>query len=354
MSLLKHFQKLLLPTFAVVFLLVGAACEKNSHLISSATDPSALAAKSANGIASPFVLGWVELADLPFPDGISGDIPNGLVSPRGFSIKGKGYLCGGMTITRFGEAEELKNLWEFDTATQAWTQKASFPGATPDDGADFVVGSNAYVIVDNANWQYNQPSNTWTEKTSLPADPRAHASAFAIDGKGYIGLGLSLTTGLVDLKDFWQYNPAIDKWHKKTDFPYIKEGAMSFVVNGKGYICSGGRFTNPGTTYFTDLWQYEPGADAWVAKAPFPAVGRSQGIGFNGSVRGFVGTGSNSSAFLGDFWQYTPASNSWLALPNVGGGNRDQAGAFRIGKNLYVAGGTAGLDGKKDFWTLHL
>ncbi len=102
------------------------------------------------------------------------------------------------------------------------------------------------------------------------------------------------------------------------------------------------------------LWQYDPGADAWVAKAPFPAVGRSQGVGFNGSVRGFAGTGSNSSGFLGDFWQYSPASNSWLALPNVGGGTRDQAGAFRIGKNLYVAGGTAGLDGKKDFWTLHL
>ena len=353
MKPLNRLQPARVLQLAVAIALLSVSCEKDSRLAVKATDPASLKSKAATAIASPLISGWVQLADLPFPDGVSGDIPNGLVSPQGFAINGKGYLCGGMTITSFGQAEELKNLWEFNATTQAWTQKASFPGSTPDAGTNFVVGNNAYVIVGNSNWQYHQPTNTWTAKTSLPGKPRDHASAFSIGSTGFVGLGFDLTTGIDDLRDFWQYFPGTDTWRRRRPFPDKREGAMSFVVNGKGYICSGGHFTNPGTTYFSDLWQYEPVADAWVSKAAFPAAGRMHGVGFGEAANGFAGTGSNGSGFYADFWKYTPASNSWSSEPAIGSA-RDQAGPFRIGNNLYVAGGTAGLDGMKDFWMFHL
>jgi N-acetylneuraminic acid mutarotase len=355
MKPLQIFLATPLLRIVVLILLVTLSCQKYSSPVAQTAELSGLSVKPGITASSPAILSWVQLANLPFTDGIAGNMPSGLSSPLGWEIRGKGYLCGGMTITSFGTAEELKYLWEYDTATKAWTQKTSFPGPTPDDGTDFVIGDKAYVIIDNETWEYKQSSNTWTTKASLPTDARVHATGFAIDGKGYVGLGFDLTTTADCLNDFWLYNPVTDKWHRKADFPDKREGAMSFVVDGNGYVCSGAEVTTGSTTvYLNDLWKYEPVADAWVKKAAFPAPGRMHGVGFGGTEHGYAGCGSDAIQFYNDFWEYTPAGDTWSSLPDVGGGGRDGTGYFRIGKNLYVAGGTGGIDGDIDFWTLRL
>jgi hypothetical protein len=106
------------------------------------------------------------------------------------------------------------------------------------------------------------------------------------------------------------------------------------------------------TVYLTDLWQYDAATNAWAKKQTFPANGRAYGAGLSGLGFGYAGTGSDNSGFYKDFWKYNATANVWTSLPNIGAA-RDQAGPFFIGRNIYVCGGTAGLDGLKDFWTLH-
>ncbi len=340
---------------AAVPVLLMVACQKYNNPASTTTDAALAKSQILIHLPPPIILAWQRLADLPFPDGVSGDVPDALVSPLGFAIAAKGYLCGGRTSTSFGQAEELKNLWEYDTVTKAWTQKASFPGAiTPDDGADFVIGKNAYVIVNSANWRYNQPTNTWTPRASMPGHPRGHGTGFTIKNKGYVGLGFDLTTATGDLKDFYEYEPGMDTWVKKANLPGDKrEGAMGFVIGDNGYVTSGMHVVSGSpTVYLTDTWQYHAATDTWTSKAAFPASGRAHGIGLSGLNIGYAGTGSDNTKFYGDFYAYTQSTNSWSTLPS-GPPARDQAGSFFIANNIYVAGGTAGLDGMKDFWTLH-
>lgn len=352
---LKHWQPARLLLFAVIISLLCVSCEKSQ--LATKTDNAAIVNPQPFSIIPILRVHWVELADLPFPDLTSGDVPSGRVKLQGFTIGGKGYFCGGQAITSFTLVQEMKDLWEYDTATQTWTQRAGFPGPLVDNATNFVIGSNAYIVVNNQTWQYSQTSNTWTQKASLPAAARAHAIAFAINGKGYVGLGNDLTYGTGDLGDFWQYDPVADSWTQKAAFSGgNREGAVSFVINGEGYVCAGGKVANGSTTYFTDLWQYDPGTNAWSAKANLPATGRMNGVGLSGLGSGFIATGSNSTAILNDCWRYTATTNAWYSLPNVGGSVRDYAGGFEIGNNLYIAGGIGyiGSDGMKDFWTLHL
>ena len=91
----------------------------------------------------------------------------------------------------------------------------------------FVIGTKGYVFggFDNYNcladlWEYDSESGSWTEKASPIATdpdfiPRCSSAAFALDGKGYIGLGAD---GEKNLDDFWMYDPAADSWTQKASF----------------------------------------------------------------------------------------------------------------------------------------
>ena len=122
---------------------------------------------------------------------------------------------------------------------------------------------------------------------------RSNPSSFHIDGKGYIGIGYLHGWR----SDFWEYDPAADKWTKKADFGGgAREWAASFSIGNKGYIGTG----YPSVS--KDLWEYDPVTNAWTRKADLGGAGRTQAIGlFNGN-KGYIGTGSNYA----DFWEYTP------------------------------------------------
>jgi N-acetylneuraminic acid mutarotase len=349
------------PVIAILLLsVISFSCHKENPSGNLTAAKQTEAAPPIGPVVRPqfLRLAWVRLADLPFTDAIAGDTPTGLMVPQGFAINGKGYLCGGATITSSGQTEVLNNLWEYDTATGAWTQKANFPGGWGGGETNFVVGSAAYILSGNANWQYNQPSNTWTQKVSMPGPSRFDASAFAIGTNGYVGLGNDMTNDSGTLNDFYKYLTVGDKWVKMAPFPgSTRTGAMGFTVDSYGYICSGLHYV-PGISfvYLTDLWQFDPGSLTWTSKQAFPGNGRAYGVGLGGLDHGYVGAGSDGAYNFGyykDFYEYNPSSNTWITLPSIGI-TRNKAGSFFIGSYLYVAGGDSYDVGLKDFWTLHI
>jgi hypothetical protein len=342
----KCFAVAAIGAFAFV---CAVSCQKDQAAV-----PGPGAPKVSDGLVAggpPPIIFWAKGADLPFPDNIPGDIPFGRIHPEGFSINGMGYLCGGDAITSQGQAESMHDLWQYDPSTLAWTQEASIPAADPSSGVNFVIGTSAYLFSGSLTWQYNQVTNSWTSRAGLADMPGTHATAFSINGKGYVGLGQDFFGK--DQTAFYQYDPVADSWSFRASFPGTRrEGAAGFSVNGKGYVCSGAKVGTNGTSYLSDLWQYNPTSDTWVQKADLPAAGRMFSLGLGTASNGFVLTGSNGTSFFNDCWEYFPSNNSWFNFPNVGGGVRTEAGGFSIGSTLYVAGGTAGADGKKDFWGL--
>ena len=86
----------------------------------------------------------------------------------------------------------------------------------------------------------------WTQKADFGGTARSGAVGFSIGSKGYIG------TGGIGVKDFWEYDSAINIWTQKADFGgTARSGAVGFSIGSKGYI-------GTGSTAAKDFWEYDP------------------------------------------------------------------------------------------------
>jgi len=224
---------------------------------------------------------------------IGGDSGDGLDrgSACSFSINGKGYLCLGQGQTN----PYFKDLWEYDPATGAWTQKADFEGSS-----------------------------------------RRQAVCFTIDNIAYVGTGQD-ATGL--LKDFYKYDPLINDWIQLNDFPgTARRQAVGFSMGAEGYIGTGddGVLKN-------DFWQYIPASDSWIQKANFPGTPRAGAVGWAIFPTAFIATGEDVNfEYTNDVWEYNFYGNSWIQRADLIGPGRKNAIAFVINDIAYLGSGYNG------------
>jgi N-acetylneuraminic acid mutarotase len=323
-----------------MILLAGALVSCQKETSPAATDAVSSKQKTTTGLVQgpPPILTWSTLGILPYKDTWApNDTPIEEQYSQGFSINGHGFICGTL-VTSSHETNNLTGvLFEYDPTTRIWNTKSPFPGSLGNlvASTNFVIGDNAYIIAGNQTWQYNQPSDTWTPKASVSTiTDRWAPTSFAVDGKGYYGLGQtnSLVNGDHFVLDWWQYDPASDTWTAMHDFPGTRRsGAAGFAVDGKGYVATGEpeRNVDPHT-----VWQYDPAADQWTKKADFPGPEGTLTFGANATVGGV------DIGFLagnGGVWEYNPATDVWGAVQNMPGGGKWAAGGFVLGKSLFVA-----------------
>jgi N-acetylneuraminic acid mutarotase len=271
-----------------------------------------------------------------------------------FSINSKGYV---------GTGSNLKDFWEYDPATDVWTQKADFAGGGRSSATGFSIGNKGYIGSGNTGstvysdfWEYDLATNAWTRKADFGGGIRTGAIGFSIGAKGYMGTGGKTASGPSGsyTNDFWEYDPATDLWAQKANFPgTARSEASGLSIGSKGYIGLG---TSPLMDLFSDFWEYEPATNVWVQKANFGGGGRCNAVSFSIGNIGLVGTGyPGFSAETKDFWAYDPATNTWVKKANFGGLEREEAIGFSIGNKGYIGTGwrppvsnTAGS--KTDFW----
>jgi hypothetical protein len=265
---------------------------------------------------------WVRRVDLP--------ILSGRAVGTGFSIAGKGYFGFGTDGGGY-----YNDLYQYDTATNAWTQMASSPGPVLDLPICMVIGNMAYIGIgqtlsatasssSSQLWQYDPQNNNWTRKADIPDTLLDGAFGLGIGSVGYAGLSM----GTLGTKGWWQYNPNNDAWTRKADYPGSEmQWGTGFAVNGKIY--SGlGNVLGPGGN--NQWWQYDTATDAWTAKNSFPGNVPFFGAAFTLSGKGYVAGGS-------ECWQYDEAADSWTQMAFFD--NRIGGSAFVIGnKAFYTAG----------------
>lgn len=219
--------------------------------------------------------------------------------------------------------------------------KASPPIMGVEGAVSFAIGDKIYTclgknVLDKFTtdlWEYNTITDNWIKRASFPGNGRTKASAFVINNTAYIGLGYqggaSSTVNSFpiynELSDFWKYDQANDRWTQLSDFPAgNRAAACGFSISNKGYIVGGSYSKNAGATrygYFKDTWEYNPITDTWTQKANFGGGEYSELYGTSALGKGYIGLGqtldplagvsSGQSKLANDLWEYNPLTNIW-------------------------------------------
>ena len=268
-----------------------------------------------------------------------------------FSIGNKGYFGGGHINS--GVEITYEDYWEFDPATNTWTQIADFGGGKRYHSTAFSIGSWGYVgcgedgadTYHNDIWKYSPIVNTWFPCTSLPGNPRRGAVAFVIDGFGYFGTGQSDFGYEVD---FYKFDPELETWTPIADFiGEARSGSVAFSNNGLGYVGTGhilGEATK-------DFYMYDPSTDTWEQKSNVGPYLRQDATGFVLNNKGYIVTGNNNDgdSTYRDVWEYNFNTDEWIEIEEFPGARRRYMVSFVIGKIAYAGSGTNGTN-LRDFW----
>lgn len=246
------------------------------------------------------------------------------------------------------------------TKRDVWIKKNDLPGGIiPETG--FAIGDKGYALngfhKDNpANdfWEYDPLANTWTRKADFPEAGRERAVSFSIDGKGYLATGgfySSELSAFIFLKELWEYDPSADNWNRKADFPGEERmNAVAFSVGKKGYVGLGfGGTGNLGE--FKDFWAYDPAANNWKRKKNFENLARSLAVGFAIGEKGYAGMGIGENLTFRNFMAFDPLSDDWKSISPFPGAGRINATSFVIGNKAYIGFGELAGNSFEDFWS---
>ena len=146
------------------------------------------------------------------------------------------------------------------------------------------------------------PTSPWKKGAPFP-EPDEELYGVTTNGKLYVfgGWDGGKARGVA-----YEYDPATDKWTKKTSMPRLTHHAALAAANGKIYVMGG--FVPPKDTAI-------PVGGAWEP--------------------------------IDNAWEYDPAADSWKSLPPLPG-KRGSAIAAEVGGKIYVIGGATTMEGSKD------
>lgn len=189
----------------------------------------------------------------------------------------------------------------------------------------------------------------WVGAAAIPNFPRGDASSFTIGDTAYVGLGLNESVGgMGRLNDFYSFNLKYG-WTQLSNFPGApRSNAVGFSLDNYGYFGTG----FDGVTIYNDFYQYDPAANRWNPKAPLPGEPRWDAVGFGLQHLGYIGTGFNVNS-MNDFYQYDPSHDSWARTPGTSGdfSKRRAAVSFVYNNQAYIVTGSNNGTMVTDFWS---
>jgi N-acetylneuraminic acid mutarotase len=108
-----------------------------------------------------------------------------------------------------------------------------------------------------------------SRKQILKAPAVAMPWVFSIGHKGYVGTGRSYDGGYNYYKDFWEYDPVVNKWTQRADFGgTVRSEAVGFGIGHKGYLGTG-YYSDQVSHSYNDFWEYDPIENSWTQKSNF-------------------------------------------------------------------------------------
>lgn len=253
---------------------------------------------------------WAQIAPIPGParrDAVA------------FELNGFGYVGTGMSDHVSANGNILSDFWRYNAILNEWDSIAPFPGNQGGGvyfSTGFSVGGKGYVCGGKTGnstytselWEYKPTNDTWFQRASFPTGIRYMLSSFAIGNFAYVGFG---ATQDVYKRDLYRYNPGNNQWDQMPDLPgNVRGAATTFVLQDKGYVCGG----NDGGL-LDDLWEFNPISEEWTLKAYFGGSERKNAIAFSINHEfAIVGLGKGYTGKKESVYVYYPSS--YLGLSN--------------------------------------
>jgi len=262
-----------------------------------------------------------------------------------FTMEGQGYVVGGLDDFGF-----KRKMYSYDQIQNDWDEEVALGGPNG-DGLDrgsasaFSIGTKGYVCLGQGQtnayfgdlWEYDLATDAWTQKADFAGGPRRQAVAFSIGEYAYVGTGQDVTGFR---KDFYRYDPSTNVWEQMADFAgTARKQAVGFAMGDDGYIGTGddGVLRN-------DFWQYNVGLNAWFQKANFPGTPRAGATGWGTFPTGFIATGEDiNSVYTKDVWEYSYFNNTWIQRSDLPGPGRKNAFSFVIDGTAFLGAGYGGV-----------
>jgi len=229
----------------------------------------------------------------------------------------------------------------------SFVKRSSIPGNGRSSAVAFSINGKGYIGLGrdslksqlNDCWEYNPVNDSWTEKTPFPGIGRVKAMAATVNDKGYVGLGFNIALPIYNfeacLKDFWMFDPILDTWTKKADFPSnFTDACVSFVYKNIIYVGSGFN----GATLGNEFWKYIPSENKWTRLNDFPGPGREAAVICSNEEHVYFGTGYRAGN-LNDWWEYFPDSDSWKLIDNIPDNGRENSVGLSINNRFFISTG---------------
>lgn len=239
-------------------------------------------------------------------------IPAARAMAVAFSLNGYGYVIMG----RDTSGQTFRDCWRYTPGTDTWTPMANFPGVARYGATGFAINGKGYMGTgwqeDTPGvqkhlrdwWEYDPATDTWTQKADFPGGPCSFAAGAGVGAKGYLGLS---GPGPAPGNQWWEYVPATDTWTQKADYQGTSRyGAGIFVINNRIYAGNGtkGLGINPANSIY-DWWEYNTETDSWK-RAASQSQTNFGGTGFALGNTGYFGLGDDDSGVVkNDFWKFT-------------------------------------------------
>jgi len=169
----------------------------------------------------------------------------------------------------------------------------------------------------SANGQY------WTPLAPYPVAVSG-AYGFNIEGRLFVGGGISSYDPLVGHAGFYEYLPDSDQWLARATPPF---GALYRAATDQwdGLVVGGSRVD---TAFHptNELWHYDPLTDTWTQKASLPGIGR-EGLVVVPFDQGWptFQAGLGGDPGMNDWYQYDGYADQWSTLPSLPGPGRTGA-----------------------------
>jgi N-acetylneuraminic acid mutarotase len=246
------------------------------------------------------------------------------------------------------------SLWRYDPVLDAWSALAMMDDEAKASTTTFTIGNEAYVLLGSrltwnsklhSAWRFNGATLEWTKIRGMGGVPRTWSVGCVLDGKGHVFTGYADPAFSWDvLYDHWAYAPDQDHWLPLRYHALLgRTGATTFAAGGRVHVLNGGYPTFGEFDLATGDLEYDPILNSWQLQ-PLPSpLHRMEATSFALNGKGYLGLGGMfsqwGSIYLDDLWEFDPADNSWVQKTPLPGASRSSSRAFVLGGKAYVIGG---------------
>ncbi|MVZ61790.1 Kelch repeat-containing protein [Sphingobacterium humi] len=257
-----------------------------------------------------------------------------------FTLNNVAYVVGGWVKP----GETISDIYAFDG--KGWTKKKDFEGEARHSAVGFAINNKGYYgLGSNGSdalkdfYEFDATTNQWTKIDDFPGQARYGAVAFSIGNKAYVGLGSTRNETL--LSDFYEFDGTTKKWTALTgsrapQFTDKKAYAFSFVINGKAYV-GGGTGNVPEEFWSFDGTEWKQLKDI---KSDTQDIRRSRASAFAIDNFGYVVSGRSTSGVVGGVWKYNPVDDTWTDKHQSLEVAREQGVGFALDKTGYITTGS--------------